>query len=176
LPYLVSVPDPWDADSPNHVWEPRVLDGRALARTLGLAAPVIDVVSDVTPSGRPRAVAVTTKAGGRATLTGTELRRRLGLLSPFFRIAVLELGFGQARLGAAARPGIVLEGAVRAVDRALIEKRADDGSWVPAVKPRVRSDGAFTVVVRPRTTTRYRITGDGLVGPELVVRPHAVAG
>src|SRR4029077_5612173 len=52
LPYLQSRPDPWDAGSPYHRWEPRSFTAASLAAAFGLSAPVVDVVVVPTVSGR----------------------------------------------------------------------------------------------------------------------------
>ena len=43
VPYLPARVDPWDDASPFHVWQPRVLTGKQVAKALGLSAPVVDV-------------------------------------------------------------------------------------------------------------------------------------
>ena len=53
LPYLQSRPDPWDAGSPYHRWEPRSFTAATLAQAFGLSAPVVDVVVVPTVVGPP---------------------------------------------------------------------------------------------------------------------------
>jgi SpoIID/LytB domain protein len=168
LPYLVSVPDPWDESSPNHVWPPRVLTGAAIAKAFGLAAAIADLTAEPTPSGRPRSVALYTRAGATRIATAVEVRERLRLLSFYFQIGVLRL----ERPTVPAAPGapVRLSGVARDVDELVLERLDENGVWMPATRPTVLADGSFAVVVRPSTTVRYRLSANGLPGPVVVVR------
>ena len=55
VPYLVSVPDPYDTLSPYHDWGPMVLDAAKVAKELKLSAPIADC-RDVGRPLRPRAI------------------------------------------------------------------------------------------------------------------------
>lgn len=82
LPYLTSVPSPWDTEAP-HATETRSISTRELNNLLNLNLP-LDRPPDIallsrTPSGRVREA----ELGGRR-FTGLELREKLDLNSTFF--------------------------------------------------------------------------------------------
>ena len=170
VPYLVSVPDPWDKASPNHVWPPRLLTGAAVGEAFGLAGPAVDAISVPTPSGRPRTVTLSTRAGAVATATGTDVRTRLGLLSQYFRLGVLRLDGPRGRVVAGER--LRLTGVARDVADAALE-RLGPGGWQRAARLPVRPDGTFGVDVRPAADTRFRLSGSGFAGPSILVRVAA---
>ena len=91
VPYLVSVPDPWDSYSPNHEWGPIKLSARAAGKALGLPAPVLDLELQAAPDGRVVSVTATT-AKGQVTLTGAQVRDDLKLRSSWFQVALLAPG------------------------------------------------------------------------------------
>jgi SpoIID/LytB domain protein len=170
LPYLVSVPDPWDKASPNHAWPARLITGAAVTKAFGLPSQVADAISEPTPSGRPKSVTLTTRAGTTVSATGTDVRTRLGLLSQNFRLGVLRLDPPTAPAAAGQR--LRLTGVARGVADATLE-RLGTGGWERAARIPVRADGAFAVDVKPDTDTRYRLTASGLAGPPLLVRVGA---
>jgi stage II sporulation protein D len=97
-PYLVSVPDPFDAISPYHVWpDPPSFSPVGLGRRLGLDGPVTEVTvlrRGVSP--RVREAQVTTASGSRTVLTGTTLRAELGLRDTWFTVTEQQLPAAQA--------------------------------------------------------------------------------
>lgn len=88
LPYLVSVPDPFDRLSPYHVWsDPPSFTAQDLGRRLGLDGPVADVtVISRGSSPRVREVGVTTLSGGSTALSGAQVRAALGLRDTWFSV------------------------------------------------------------------------------------------
>ncbi len=173
LPYLVAVDDPWDAvsENPNHVWAPRTLTGRQLAKALKLSSPVIDAAYTPGTPGHPASIRFTSKTGAILEERVSDLRWRLGLRSSSFRIGVLRLTAPPTQAASGAK--VALTGIARDVDEPLLEKRADDGTWARAARVKPRADGTFAVVVRPAATTTYRLSAAGLAGPSLTL---AVAG
>ncbi|MET0817174.1 MAG: SpoIID/LytB domain-containing protein [Solirubrobacteraceae bacterium] len=88
-PYLVSVPDPLDRESPYHAsWpDPPSFTGSGLGRALGLGGPVtrIEILGrGVSP--RVRNARFTTRSGQSAVLAGIELRSTLGVRDSWFRV------------------------------------------------------------------------------------------
>jgi stage II sporulation protein D len=166
LPYLVSVDDHWDETSPLHVWPPRVLAGAAIKNAYKLASLPVDVTVELTASRRPGRVVLMTAKDGEVVTDGLEMRERLSLLSPNFRLGVLRLErpVGSAAAGAEVR----LTGIARDVQAPAVEElRA--GAWVRVARPKLRPDGTFATTVRPAAATRYRLTGSGLAGPMVAV-------
>ncbi len=99
LPYLVSVPDPYDTLSPYHSWGPIRLSAGALASKLGSSAPrgsLLDAVAARNASQRVDSVRL---EGAKSTsqISGTSFQSRLGLRSSWFTISVLAVG-GPARV------------------------------------------------------------------------------
>jgi stage II sporulation protein D len=85
VPYLVSVPDPWDTYSPYHDWGPIVMSTRAAAKVLGLRGPLVDLELESGPDGRVISVTAAT-ASKTVTLTGAQVRDTLGLRSDWFQL------------------------------------------------------------------------------------------
>src|SRR5437660_1085742 len=90
VPYLVSVPDPYDTISPYHNWGPFTYNGTRFARALHVAGPVQDVQTTLNSSGRVTTMTVLTPQGSRS-FAGGSLRHLLGLRSTWFSVGVLAL-------------------------------------------------------------------------------------
>jgi stage II sporulation protein D len=84
LPYLVSVPDPYDSRSPLHHWGPYLLSAETLASRLGVAQ-VEDVRMTSERSGRVASVQIMTE-GRTVSISGSTVARALGLRSTWFSI------------------------------------------------------------------------------------------
>jgi stage II sporulation protein D len=152
VPYLRSVPDPYDRLSVYHRWGPIAFTPRALGRKLGLAR-VEDVRVERGPGGRAAAVEV---VGPRTVqrLDASEFRRRLGLRSTWFTVRVLRLEPEPA--GRAVR----LRGFVRGGGPVFLERRDEDG-WERVRRLRLAPNGRFLTRVAPERPTRYRlVVGD----------------
>src|SRR3954466_7112956 len=80
VPYLVSVPDPYDSISPHHIWGPVAYTGAALAKMLKMKGRVVDLQPDLNSSGRIKVLNV---IGTKGTLAvpGAVLRTKMGLRS-----------------------------------------------------------------------------------------------
>ena len=168
VPYLPAQADPWDAESPFHVWQPRAYTGRQLARPLGLKGRVVDVQSRFSPSGRVVSITFTAADGTSVALAGTEARKRLSLRSTAFHLATLRFLTGGTAVGP--RDPFQLTGVARDAADASLERLAPDGSWRQvAGRLRVSAAGTFAAVVHPVQTTTYRLTAAGLPGPVLTI-------
>ena len=99
VPYLVSVPDPYDSRSPQHHWGPYLMSATTLASRLGVAS-ITDIRTVDDSSGRVAYVSVRS-ASGNARISGGSAARALGLRSTWFTIRAR----GAARAAtASARP------------------------------------------------------------------------
>ena len=168
LPYLQSRPDPWDAGSPYHRWEPR-------------SFTAADAGRGVRPLGSrrrrrrrrrpcragPASVTLIKKTGEKILLKAADVRARLGLRSTAFKLGVLRVGRPPAT--SAAGTPVVVSGLARDVQAPLLQKLAANGTWVPSVKVAPDDDGSFAVTVRPKATATYRLTADGQAGPALTI-------
>src|SRR2546423_4239621 len=90
VPYLVSVPDPYDSISPYHNWGPFAFTGSKLAHILKLKGRVTDLQPELNSSGRIKTLNVV-GTNGTVAIPGTELRRRLAVRSTWFTVGVLSL-------------------------------------------------------------------------------------
>ncbi len=153
IPYLVSVPDPYDTLSPYHHWGPVAVRAGVAARRLGV--PGLTELRPVPAGGRAREV-VAIGLAGEVTLPATGVRRALELRSTWLRVGLLRL----ARPSGAIAPGAqtVLTGAVRDVDGAILEQRAPGADWEPGPDLELQADGSFSVAVAPSGTTQYRLS------------------
>src|SRR5205085_238392 len=78
IPYLVSVPDPYDSISPYHDWGPVSFTAARLAKALKSPGRLLDV--QTTPNGSGRVGTVTALgATGESTSPGVKVRTALGL-------------------------------------------------------------------------------------------------
>ncbi|HZT16239.1 MAG TPA: SpoIID/LytB domain-containing protein [Gaiellaceae bacterium] len=155
VPYLVSVPDPYDGLSPYHDWGPVLLDLSRVAKRLKLSAPIDDLQAATGPSGR--VTLATVIAGGETrTFTGTQLRTLLGLRSTWFTPTLLELlpPPKPVAYGGAGSLGGFVRGAAADVS---LEARPAGGDWAPAGQLQLGADGVVAALVRPRVTTDYRL-------------------
>jgi stage II sporulation protein D len=166
VPYLVSVPDPYDSLSPKHRWQARQLTPVALGRLLRVGA-VRDLLVTLNGSGRPGSVQAVGSKGTRV-LSGSEFRDALGLGSGWFTVAVLSLE-GPQRADRPGRP-VRLEGLARAGEPARLQKAVGRGAWEPVRRLQVSSGGRFATSVRPTATTRYRLVAGDAEGPVVEVR------
>lgn len=153
LPYLVSVPDPWDRLSKHHRWGPVRVTPEEIAKKLK-AKGVRDVRVERTPSGRVGTVDVQARAGVRRVLA-QDFRRELDLRSTWFTVRVLRLDPPRRRTlpGRATK----LHGFVRGLGGIRLEQQVAGGTWQRVKEVRTHPNGRFTVTVAPRRTTSYRL-------------------
>jgi stage II sporulation protein D len=177
LPYLVSVPDPYDSASPHHAWGPYAFTAQKLAQTFRVAGRVVDVRIAANASQRVETVTFVNDRGGEYQVMGSDVRTKLNLRSTWFRIGVLALQKPAAPIeyGGTAR----LTGLARGATNVKLEQRAG-AVWEPAsrLKPR---HGVVTAAVKPLVSTDYRLAiSSTLFGPPVRVlvaprvRLHAV--
>jgi stage II sporulation protein D len=173
VPYLVSVPDPYDTASPYHSWGPLPLTPRKLKQALGLSRVPVDVRLQAGRSGRVVAAAFTLAGGGEASVPGTTIRSAFGLRSTWFTFDLLALrppGAVPVTFGTKAP----LTGFLRGLSSASLERRPIGGGWKKVGTAAAARDGTFTVPVRGKVTADYRLAADKLAGPavRLVVAPR----
>ena len=156
VPYLVSVPDPYDTASPHHRWGPLVFSASGVAKRLKLPARLFDLRTTVNPSQRVTSV-VALAPDRQLSVPASDVRRELGLRSTWFRVGVLSLVPPD-------RPAVYgspqqLQGVARGVNVPTLEQRVPGSPWQRGVRVRPAADGAFTVAVKPKVTTDYRLVG-----------------
>jgi stage II sporulation protein D len=168
VPYLVSVPDPYDNLSKLHRWGPVLLTPAQVGKSLGLG-PVRDLLAARGPSGR--VTELTMKLGsGTRTMLSQEFRRALDLRSTWFTVRVLQLEAASGR-GLAGNGGpTVLRGFVRGLGKVRLERQVNGGTWTTVRRIRTRPDGRFTVSVHLRRTTSFRLATPVGAGAAVTVR------
>src|SRR6266545_3735852 len=159
VPYLLSVPDPYDSISPYHDWGPFSFTGVKLAKALEMSGRVVDLQPQLNSSGRIRTLNV---VGTKSTVAvqGGDLRRRLGLRSTWFSVGVLSLSAPGITVTYGSR--LRLTGTARGLAEAVLQQRAG-GDWQEVGTLTAGKDGALSVVVKPTVTTQYRLTSGKVV-------------
>jgi stage II sporulation protein D len=153
VPYLHSVPDPYDDGSPVHKWGPFALSPALFLARLGVPFGTIRLVRD-------RSQRVTSLEVGGVTLSGLQVMRLLHLRSTWFSVGALSLTDASSSVVFGRRVG--LAASVQGVTDALLQKLTPVG-WVTL--RRVRTMGR--VAVRPSAYTIYRLTAGRVRGPEV---------
>src|SRR2546423_8488010 len=74
IPYLLSVPDPYDTLSPYHDWGPFAFSAAKLVKALHAQGRLLDVQTDAN-SSRRRASVTAVGANGQSTATGAAVHR-----------------------------------------------------------------------------------------------------
>jgi stage II sporulation protein D len=163
VPYLRSVPDPYDRDSPQHEWKPVVFTPQELAARLGVSGSITSVRIERSPSWRVDAVDLGLDGGGTARLDGERVERALGLDSKWYSIARLSLSAAYPRVLYGHGVGVNVE--VSGARTAALEQRSAGGAWrvVRTVRGRAR------LLLGPQATTTYRLSQPGVSGPEVSV-------
>jgi stage II sporulation protein D len=165
VPYLVSVPDPYDSISPYHDWGPFAFTGAKLARVLKIAGRVVDLQPELNSSGRIKSLTVVgTKSS--VSISGGDLRRRLGLRSTWFSVGVLSLTAPSVAVvyGSRAR----LTGVARGLPSTVLQQR-DGTDWQEIGAVKADAAGALSVIVKPTTTTQYRLASGKVAAPPVRV-------
>jgi stage II sporulation protein D len=156
VPYLVSVPDPYDSISPYHDWGPYAFTGLKLGQTLHVPGSLVDVETTKNGSGRVASV-VGTGTAGQVTVPAAQARTRLGLRSTWFDLGVLSLtppaGGRMTYGGTATLTGVARD--LRSVE--LQQRAATESAWVSFGSVAPGASGAFSVSARPKVTTTYRL-------------------
>jgi stage II sporulation protein D len=153
VPYLVSVPDPYDSISPYHNWGPIAFTGAKLGRAMRVPGKLIDVKPELNGSGRVTTVTFVGTNGSIAAPAG-DLRRRLGLRSTWFTVGVLSLAAPTTTVvyGATAR----LSGVARGVSGVSLQQRSSSG-WADVARVTAAKDGTVSMPIKPTATTQYRL-------------------
>lgn len=153
IPYLVSVPDPYDSISPYHDWGPYKFTQRKLARRLKVPGRLLDIRTVASSSGRVRTL-LATGSGGDVTVDGRKVRAALGLRSTWFSVGVLALGAPTQPLTYGS--GAALTGTARGVASVDLQQRPSGGAWgtVATLTPR---GGSVAPKVKPAASSRFRL-------------------
>jgi stage II sporulation protein D len=164
VPYLVSVPDPYDYISPRHVWPTAVLSAARLGAVLGLR-DVRDAVVVENSSGRANAVRVL--AGARwHTVPGDVFRAKFALHSTDFELRAMTLDAPPPALFGSR---IAVHGWVRGLGKARLQELTAQG-WRTISHLHPSSSGRFVLRVRATRSTQLRLAYNTLPGDAVTLR------
>ena len=157
IPYLVSVPDPYDTLSPYHDWGPVAFTAEQAGKLLGVAG-LEDLTAQPGRSGHARAIAATGILG-QVLIDGATFRLALGLRSTWVSIGELALDRPVAPLVYGARTR--LTGSVAGLNGGMLERRTAGSPWQTAA---LVSAGPFAVPVAPLQAVDYRLRSATVAG------------
>jgi stage II sporulation protein D len=174
VPYLRSVPDPYDIYSPHHDWGPFDFSASRLAQRLSLGSAVESVRLRRGSSWRVESVLLRLASGSVVSRSGEQVERALGLRSTWFSIGRLRLWTSRTRVVYGGRVAVVARTAN--ARGAVLQQRSPDGAWWTVRHVR---RGAATVRLAARRSTAFRLALPGTrgtsvdigVAPRLSVRP-----
>ena len=154
LPYLVSVPDPYDTLSPYHDWGPMRFGAAQLGKRLGARGTLLDVRTTAAADGRVLSLTLIGTKGTK-TISGSAARAAMGLRSTWFTIGALTLTPPTAPLeyGSTLR----MTGVARGLPRVTLQSRPYGGQWKPLAVLTSRN-GQVGATLSPKVTTDYRIS------------------
>jgi stage II sporulation protein D len=155
IPYLTSVPDPYDTASPHHVWGPFPFTPKKLRSTFKVPGALVDARVTLNQSQRVDTVTFV-GSKGEISVSGADVRTKLKLRSTWFRVGVLSLEPPTApvEFGGQAK----LTGLLRGSAKATLEQRVSGQVWEPAASVTAGADGALAIGVKPLVSTDYRLS------------------
>jgi stage II sporulation protein D len=163
VPYLVSVPDPYDTLSPYHDWGPLRYSAAVLGKRLGARGKLLDVKTSAAHDGRVRSLTLVGSKGDR-TISGNSARAALGLRSTWFSIGTLGLTAPTKPLVYGSR--MRMTGFAGGMPRVTLDSRTYGGLWKPLATLRSRK-GQVAATLSPKVTTDYRLSA-GIVRSRVV--------
>jgi stage II sporulation protein D len=163
IPYLRSVPDPYDTYSPHHNWGPYNFSGTRLAAQLGLGSAVESVRVERDGSLRAESVVFHLASGARVSRSVNQVTRQLHLLSTWFSIGQLQLSTSSVHV-LYGNTVTVTAHAVN-VPGVVLQQRSRNGAWlaVQAVKHPTQ------LHVQPHASTAFRLVAPGTNGTSVSV-------
>jgi stage II sporulation protein D len=170
LPYLIAVPDPYDAISPYHNWGPVPVTAQTISKALKLNGPITDATTTMNAAGRVGKLTLMTPLAP-LSVTAATLRSAIGLRSTWFTVGVMSL---QAPVPAAPLSygvPLTLTGTLRGIPGVTLEQRVTGGTWEP-VGP--VAAGALKLTQRPTITTDYRLATTTAAGAFVRIRVSPV--
>ncbi|HWX10147.1 MAG TPA: SpoIID/LytB domain-containing protein [Gaiellaceae bacterium] len=155
-PYLVSVPDPYDTISPYHDWGPVAVTGKAVVNALKLPAPLTDIKTTQSVTGRVATVDLLAQTLDIPVL-GTAFRSALGLRSTWFDVGILSLLPPAPSTPVPYGTTVQLTGTIRGVSGVSLEQRTSLLTWGAVGPVTPATDGSLRLTEQPTITTDYRL-------------------
>jgi SpoIID/LytB domain protein len=172
IPYLVSVPDPYDSLSPYHNWGPTPMTAQTVLRALKVKGPITDVTTTPNAAGRVAQLKVTTPAAALA-VPGTKIRDVLGLRSTWFDVGLLALTPPQPVAPVPYGTTITLASVVRGLQGVTLEARPYGGSWQPV---QAVGGGSVPLAMTPTITTDYRLSTASVASGSIRIKVMPAVG
>jgi stage II sporulation protein D len=166
MPYLVSVPDPYDAISPYHDWGPVPMTAQAIAKALKINAPITDATTVPNAAGRVAKLNFVT-VPATVSVSAKALEAAMGLRSTWFSLGMLSLAAPVPSAPVTYGAPLTLAGLVRGITGVSLEQRTSGGTW-QAVGP--VGTGTLKLTQRPTITTDYRLATATAAGAFVRVR------
>ena len=153
VPYLISVPDPYDDISPYHNWGPMPVTAQTISKSLKVPGPITDATTVTNAAGRVGKLNLVTPLTA-VTVPATTLRDAIGLRSTWFTVGVMSLSAPVPSAPVAYGTPLTLIGTVRGIPGVTLEQRVSGGTW-QSVGP--VASGLLKLTQRPTITTDYRL-------------------
>ena len=167
VPYLISVPDPYDDISPYHNWGPVPLTAQAIAKALKIPGPITDATTVPNAAGRVAKLNFVTQPATVA-VSAAALRAAMGLRSTWFSLGIMSLSAPVPSAPVTYGSPLTLSGLVRGVSGTVtLEERTSGAAW-QAVGP--VATGQLKLTQRPSITTDYRLATPVAAGAFVRVR------
>jgi SpoIID/LytB domain protein len=163
IPYLRSVPDPYDSYSPHHDWGPYTFSSLRLASALGLESAVESAQVQRDGSLRAESVLFHLVSGATVRRSASQITRSLHLLSTWFSVGQLSLSASNARVLYGSH--VTVSARALSVKEAVLQERSSDGAWHAVQNVRHQSQLSF----QPRASTAYRLVAPGTNGTSVSV-------
>jgi stage II sporulation protein D len=163
IPYLRSVPDPYDTYSPHHDWGPFAFSPARLAARLGLGSPVASVHVDEDESLRAGSVVFRLASGRTVSRSGETVARTLHLQSTWFSIGQLQLSTSSTHLLYGSR--VTVDARAANAKGALLLQQIPGGGWRTIRKIRNPAQLSF----QPHSSTAFRLVVPGTSGTTVSV-------
>lgn len=163
IPYLRSVPDPYDTYSPHHDWGPFGFSGSRLAARLGLGSAIESAHVQQNDSARAASVLFHLASGADVTKSGAAIMRALHLQSTWFSIGDLQLSASRTRV--LYGNGVTVTARAANVKGALLQEQSPTGVWhtVKRVVHPAQLD------LEPHASTAFRLVAPGTSGTSVSV-------
>jgi stage II sporulation protein D len=153
LPYLVSVPDPYDDISPYHDWGPVPVTAATIAKALKLTGGITDATTTPDGNGRVAQLSFVTPFTP-VSVAATKLRTAIGLRSTWFTVSVLSLAPPAPNAPVVFGSPVTLGGTIRGLTGVTLEQKPAGGQW-QSVGP--VATGTVRLTQRPTLNTDYRL-------------------
>jgi SpoIID/LytB domain protein len=163
IPYLRSVPDPYDVYSPHHDWGPYVSSATQLAVRLGLGSAIESVSVHRNEAWRVESVDFRLASGAVVSRSGARVAQALHLMSTWFSIGQLSLSTSNTHVLYGGRISV----AARAVNvkGAVLQQKSGTGGW----RTVQQVERPAQLQVEPHANTAFRLSVPGTAGTSVAV-------